>query len=642
MNVAVPYKSELHQKLLHALIARYTAATTEQSKHLTKWDDAERLCKAYLPESTLDSIRRTSRRNAGTQSYRTIEVPYSYAILLAAHMYLTTVFLARSPVFQFSGRHGESELQVQGVEAVHDYQLQVGGGMVPLYLWLLDALKYGEGILGLYWDEELVTVSRIVEKTPSFFGLPVAGKPRKVRETLQARGYVGNRLYNVRPHDFLWDPRVPLYRLQDGNFCGRVVDVGWNDILRKEQSGHYMNIDALRQHRRTLSERINGGPTEDLPAQNTAQYIDDYDQGFVSLIEFYVELSPKEWGLGSSSAPEKWVFVLADKQVIIAARPFGAFHDKFPFFVLEPEFEAYNVTKSGLIEQTKDLNYTLSWLFNSHFYNIRQVLNNQLVVDPSRIEMSDLRNADGGFLLRLRPSAYGSDVRTAIQQLPVADVTAQHVGNAQVVAEMMQRITGVTDNIMGMLNPRGRKTATEVRTSSTFGVNRLKTMAEYMSAMGFTPLAQVMVQQTQQFHDFEQVYRIVGRGGPVDFVHVSPETIMGFFDYVPIDGTMPVDRFAQATLWADLMKQMQSNPQLAQQYDFGRIFSHIAKLMGVKSLEEFRVQVRPDAELLQGAQNGNAIPLGTASQSRGPSGGSEETAGRPPQPGQLAGLGPVA
>ena len=203
---------------------------------------------------------------------------------------------------------------------------------------------------------------------------------------------------------------------------------------------------------------------------------------------------------------------------------------------------------------------------------------------------------------------------------------------------MIQRVTGVSENIMGMLNPRGRKTATEVRASSTFGINRLKTLAEYMSAMGFSKLSQVMVQMTQQYHTFERTYRVAGKDAEgLKYVQVSPEAILGFYDFVPVDGTMPVDRFAQATLWTEVMKQLQSNPQLAQQYDFGKIFGHIANLMGVRSLERFKVNVRPDEEIQQGVDNGDLIATDkTASAVRG-----EEAFGRPADVTRLAGLGPV-
>jgi hypothetical protein len=75
------------------------------------------------------------------------------------------------------------------------------------------------------------------------------------------------------------------------------------------------------------------------------------------------------------------------------------------------------------------------------------------------------------------------------------------VRDAAFVMDLMARLSGVNDNIMGMVNSGGRKSATEVRTSSTFGVNRLKTNSEFYSAQGFAPLAQMLLQNTQQKYD---------------------------------------------------------------------------------------------------------------------------------------------
>jgi hypothetical protein len=38
-----------------------------------------------------------------------------------------------------------------------------------------------------------------------------------------------------------------------------------------------------------------------------------------------------------------------------------------------------------------------------------------------------------------------------------------------------------------------------------------------------------------------------------------------------VDGTLPVDRFAQANLWKEILAGMRTMPEIAQQYDMGRI-----------------------------------------------------------------------
>ena len=114
-----------------------------------------------------------------------------------------------------------------------------------------------------------------------------------------------------------------------------------------------------------------------------------------------------------------------------------------------------------------------------------------------------------GKVIRMKDEYFGQDVRTAVSQFPTSNVTQAHMSDVQNVAGMLQRITGVNDSLMGMANQKGRQTATEVRTSSTFGVNRLKTTAEWFSATGFTDLSYMLVANSQQLYgsDTEGTHR---------------------------------------------------------------------------------------------------------------------------------------
>lgn len=638
LNIEVKYPSERHTFLRDAIKERFELSRRAMSKRHPSWEKADKLFRSFVHETESDRVRKQAR-SKGAPQFTTINLPYSYALLLTAHTYWSSVFLGRNPIFQYQGRHGEPEMAIQGVEAIVDYQVKVGKMIPHLYVWLLDPGKYGFGVVGNYWDEELIVSTRIEERPKEFMGLPLPGKTEKVRVKQTLKGYQGNRLFNVRPYDFFPDPRVSLTNFQQGEFCGRLVQTGWNIIKKGEVQGKYINIDVLEKIRPTAQnkfgrETMKSSQVIDLPEVDSilGQRIFK-DKENIELLEMTIELIPKDWKLGPSDYPEKWVFTLAGNEIIIGARPMGLYHNKFPFFVIEYEVDGYSQNARGMLEITEELNHAMSWLFNSHFFNIRRALNNQAIVDPSRVSMRDLTEGGPGLLARLRPAAYGTDTRTAYTSIPVADVTQGHLRDAQVIAELLQRATGVSDNIMGMLAPGGRKTATEVRTSSTFGVNRLKTAAEYFSATGWDSLSEVLVQNSQQLFDEERQFRIAGnlmQGR--EFVNVSPELITGFYDFVPIDGTMPIDRFAQANLWKEILLGMSKMPELAQQYDMAGIFAWMAQVAGLKNIKQFRINVVPDQELANQETAGNVIPLG----------GSDPNAARLPGAGNVGGVGPVA
>src|SRR5690606_19786278 len=124
--------------------------------------------------------------------------------------------------------------------------------------------------------------------------------------------------------------------------------------------------------------------------------------GFIKITEAYIKLIPAVWGLGDSKRVETWCFTLAENEVIISAKPLGLYHNKFPFQIMEGSFGSEEFAKFGMLEVIRPLTDILTWLVNSHFYNVRRVLNNQIVVDPSRVTMKDLTKP-GQRIIRLKP-----------------------------------------------------------------------------------------------------------------------------------------------------------------------------------------------------------------------------------------------
>ncbi len=639
LGVEIRYGTAQHTKVLEAVLERFRKSKRKMEDLYTKFSDAEDQFQAYLPEKELDAKRKSLQENTGEPQYVTVVVPYSYAQIMTAHTYWTSVFLSRNPVFQFTGRHGEPQMQVQGVEALHDYQVTVGRMLVPLYCWLLDPAKYGFGVLGNYWEDEQKVISEIVEEPITIAGIST-GRTRKKRKIRNIPGYQGNKIFNTSPRNFFPDPSVPLSRFQDGEFCGRTVQLGWNTLRKREESGEYFNLNVVQKMNEMADDRDadSGSAQINWPdVTESAETIDISDISMQTVLEMTVELIPRDWKLGTSTYPEKWVFSVANEKVIVGARPLGAYHNKYPFSLIEYEPEAYGFNNRSMLETIQPMGEAMTWLLNSHMYNVRQTLNNQFVGDPSRISFRDLRDPEPGFIARVKPAGYGQDVRTMLHQLPVSDVTGNHLRDMQVFERLAQQITGVNDNIMGMVNPGGRKTATEVRSSSSFGTNRLKTSSEYFSAMGFTELAAMMLSNTQQYYSQEKRFRIVGdlvEGGD-PFAMITPDTIAGAYDFVPVDGTLPVDRFAQANLWRQIMGDMQKAPDLMAQFDMGRVMSYVAKLAGAKNFDQFRVdaQVQSDQQVNEEVQKGNLVPVkDVASDSYANAG----------EPGQIPGMGATA
>lgn len=632
----IGFRDPKHASILAKLTQRIDMAEQGTADHRARWTRNEQLYSAYVDKDAEDRAKERGTTDKGRPEYVTLYIPYSYAMLLTNHTYICSTMFARDPIWQFQGRHGEAEQQVNAMESLIAYQTTVGGHIPNYYIWTHDSLRYGFGVLGVKWCKEVVRVRRFVEQPRTFLGIPLPGKPVTVEEVEEVPSFEGNRTYNVHPADFGWDPRFPVIRFQEGEMVTRRYPISRLDILDED---NYFNQEFLGESGSNspyyASDSFLNRPDEkqSLGMQSLVggQTVEDK---LLQAHDIYVRLIPSEWGLGKGTRPEKWFFIVLGRSLIVCARPLDSYSNMWPFAITPGEVEGYDAVPRSVLETTEALNNALSWLFNSHMYNVRAALNNQLIVDPSRMFISDLLGPNPGRLVRLKPSAYGQDVRTMWSQIATTDITRANVSDADMVANLLQRVAGINDNMMGQVNS-GRRTATEARASNTMGISRTKTQVEFQSAVGYSPLAQLLVQNSQQYYAGPMKLRIVGdtfTPGNNQFINVTPEMIAGFYDLVPVDGNMPIDKLALVNTWQQFLAGMAKVPQVTAQYDLGKIFAYVGQLAGLRNIKQFQVQVLPP---------GVAPPQGAAPIGGVPSAPGLDNSGAPVFPQVPGGMGPV-
>lgn len=663
-TIEVKRGTELHRRITKAVVARKELSENQMRDAHTRWNKNEDDFVAYIPKSDKEKKDELARDQGGELSYQKVVVPYNYSMLMTAHTYFASTMLARDPIFQYTGAHGESEMNVHAVEALTAYQMRHDSNTATMYLWTMDVAKYGLGVVCNYWDEEMNYVSEIEEVPVTFAGMEIPGRTKKVRRIKEIPGYAGNKLFNVSPYDYIPDTRVPLGQPNKGEFAGRKLKLAFNDITLGKLNGKYIEENA-----EYILERMQNGGTDDgqedyhsarvtEPGENNYLSGTDPKTGLnaqIPAIEMVVEIIPKLWGLGESEYPEKWVFVMTDdknREVLLSVRPFGMYHNRFPYHILEMEMDAYNLIKRSMLDIARPLNEVMTWLFNSHFYSVSRSLNGEIIFDPTRVYAADIYDRKPGKRIRLRPSAYGTDVRTAIHSLaPDSSVTQPNLQNMGAVMELMQQALGVNEGMLGNL-PSGRQSATASRIATSASTSRLKTIVDYFSVTGFQSLAMNMLQTAQQLYDANQKFRIAGDlpNNVSTFTEVTPDMIAGSYDYVPVDGSMPVDRVATVNMWAQLLNQFRAYPQLAAQYDVGKIIGWIMQQGGIRNLKQFQVEAQSPEQIAAELAKGNLIPIGGPNADQlggaggygGPSGTEEDLerdSAQVPNPGQSGGMG---
>src|SRR5262249_43095065 len=140
----------------------------------------------------------------------------------------------------------------------------------------------------------------------------------------------------------------------------------------------------------------------------------------------------------------------------------------------------------------------LSWLFNARMAAVRKTLNNELVADPSVLEISDLNEPNMSGIIRVNKDFYGTgEAKNAIFPLPVQDVTQGHMQDAAVVRDLMETVTGANRMVQGQSNT-GRRAATEVQAMSAMAQGRMKLHA-LGAGHGFSEWGEIMVENTKMF-----------------------------------------------------------------------------------------------------------------------------------------------
>lgn len=620
----------VQQAILKQCKSWVTASDAKLTERAVAWEEAEKSNQSYAPRA--DAERR-QKAAAEESSFTKVVIPYSYAMTMAAHTYLCSVFLGRDPVFQFEGKNGQGQDQCLMVEAMLKHNVTAGNLLPSLYFWLYDLCVYGVGIVGITWEKEMVSLTVYGEEPVTVDGIQDPTNMQRTETLLQQEGYKGNKLYNIKPKELIVDPSVSFARFQEGDFFGRRIQISEGEFRRKVRSGFYFNGDVVGAEQKEVGvygdnpALTETGPRVALEMKKR--------EGFLNLWEIYARIVPADWGLGINEYPEVWVFTVANGNVLVGANPSGWMHNRYPGDIITLEFDAYTLSSRGYHEIGKQVSSVMNWLVNSHMYNVDKSVNNEFLYDPSMLNQTDFLDPKPGKRIRIKPAGYGKDIRTFIHQFNQYDATRTNLQDLKLMEDIYHRIFGINEQMLGMMQQGGRKTATEVRSSSSFGLNRLKVLAEFISAQGFSPLSQKLLKNCLQLYKPEDIFRITKDQSPNGTHAFTVEDIVGDFEFSAVDGTLPIDRFAQVALYKEILMASAQLPQIAGRYDVATMFGYIVKLSGIKNLDSFLIvddaTVQKEAALgnlvVNGGQNGQASGTGYVGNAEGGSGAAPTISG---------------
>jgi len=615
--------SKLHNKIRDEIMERAHNSARMMSRRHSAWNEIDFTLTAYIPAD--DEERKV--KSADSRRPISIVFPYSYTVLETLLSYYVAAFL-QDPIFRYEGTGPKDvigAILLEKLIALQCYKSKVG---LNLHTQARDAFGYGFGVVTPTWTTERGSKT-IIESSAGFMGF---GKKERTFVLKDQLLYEGNALENIDPYLYLPDTNVPINEPQKGEYCGWVNPTNYMNLLSNEKDDdNYFNVKYIK----TLLGKRSGifiGDNSGRGAKSGMSIKDnlhDRTTSSADTVRMYLKIVPKEWELGPEEYPEIWYFEVACDEVVIQARPAGMEHGKFPISIIAPDYDGYSLTPVSRIEMLYGMQGILDFMFNSHVANVRKAINDMIIYDPYLLNSEDLKNPAPGKLIRLRRPAWGRGVKDVAQQLNIQDVTRGNVADSSWIIQWMDRISGADSSMQGALRQGGpdRLTGTEFQGTRAGGVNRLERIAKVVGMQGLQDIGMFFGHHNKQMMTNESYIRLAGDWQEVlmaEFgssgidrgrIRVAPDQLDINYNVSVRDGSIPGGNYSDT--WVQLFQILGSNPELAQKFDVVRIFTHIARNLGAKNVNDFirkdggniNTQTLPDESVRQQAQAGNIVPL---------------------------------
>lgn len=635
---------ELHRKLLGRCTSRINMSARFRAQRYDDWDRVDEHMRLFInlnrkmrfADKTMDPVKKENPFK------RAIVMPVSYAIFQVRVAQMMSLYLSQSPVIRLQGRSPQSIPSSKWMEAMLAYDADRTSLPLVLHGMFGDAEKYGEGTVYDTWDvvrgnkrnppplQAISQVSPVLAMIASKL-MPSLAQP-KVDYNVPIREH--NRLANVDPQLYFPDPRVPVTRTQDMEFCGHLTFSGRMNLIANSTKfgGPYFNLQYLnRGGAQEAREYARSRVRERLNSEAFGIRDQDNAKNFFALDHQQIKLIPREWGIGPQDVPVIWWLTVSNEAVIIRAHESSYDHGEFTYATCESNPDPHPVVNAGTIENLDGLQRVCDWFMNSRIANVRKMVNNSYVYNPAWIEAADMENLGPGRHvrytqegLRMLMSGQLTPDQMMPQQLQVQDVTGTHAEMFNMLFDLAQRMGAASDPSMGAPTPE-QKTLGEIQSMLAASSQRIAMLAKTMDAQAFTPFVYRMIQNRQQFTTMDQYYRIEGADQGDDpsagLQMIGRDDVQGDYDYIPNSGVLPPDPGRQAQTWLQLLQMLlqPGTPLMMPKQngtipDIHGVFEETVRQMGIRDLSEFYTlaqppQVVPDAQALAGAQAGNLQPV---------------------------------
>ena len=587
--------------------------------------------RVYRGERVMDEQdRKAVKRNEPAKVF----VPMTHTQVQTFVSFATMLLTQRDYLFELSGSGPEDEKPAKIGQACLQRDLEYNkfnGILLPQFL--TDVARFGIGIFKSQWKKDTVPVQQMVPD-PKFRpnpSMPMGTQPPMIPQWVPKTKYLGNGIEVVSPYRWFPDTRLPLTRYRDGEFCADENEYSMSRLHEMEAQGECAGVKYIpRLPDDAFSDRDEMSIDRDTNARFDPTINPKDSAHFTLITEVCLRCNPSKTFIADGVPIDKTLdadviclFWIANDGRIIRIQDSGYSHNEYLHDAAQFFNDQNRLINHGIAELLGPMQDVMDWLMNSRITNVRKSVQNFFVVDPKNVNMQDMK--DRNPVIRLNSTVpEGLSIDNFIKQLAVTDVTAGHVGDMSVVKSFSEESTGLQDNLLGQYSS-GRRSAREASNVNANAAGRVITPIKGLWEGAILPLGRKMLSNLQQGLDEEQLVRIIGIQRYLQYANVPDPTtgqtpigsflpvdksmIVGNYDFLVFEGTLPSQRIAIANSIMTLGDLLMKNPMaiFALNLDPQLIVQEWLELQGVHNAERFQltpIRAQQLAQLGQAAGNG--------------------------------------
>lgn len=584
---------------------------SEMSKRYDRWDmqaDVYRGIK-QLDEEDL--------RAAEMNEPEKMIVPMSFAQVQTFVAFVFLLYTQKNTFYEFVATGAEDEDLTRDSEQLLERDLRNNQWLCILYQLLIDVARFGIAVTKHWWAEEtqMVPVSAAPTAVSMFDGMTLlAGEQVETNGYEEVTKYEGNRVVAVSPYNFFPDTRFPLTQWKKGSFVADESEWHITQLLEWERQGIAHGVKHINPMAKEHFKKRGETRLASMQAYIESDKEMDRKDMVVCVTECQILIVPKDYGVGEEDFMMKYVVRVANDDRIISCEPLGYVHDDWTFDMGMFSPDMHQQLGDSLTDVIFALQDVVSYLINARLMSVRKGLENQLIVDPTAVDMTTVENRSPWIVMKKGSPRLGVD--KFIRQLNYQDNTGSHFSDAQMLMSIMQVVTGVNENAMGQFHG-GRRSATEAKAVNSGAAARMKVTAQVLWEQLFSPLGRKLHTNQRQGVSEETYRKVRGPEALARYSLFAPEDIrelVGLEDHFVFDGTLSSEKGFVAQSLQELAMTMMSNPEVMQilPLDLGKLLEEIFTLRGINNVSRFKLApqpVQPPGRLIQAGTE--TSPAGT-------------------------------